>query len=532
MRGLVALLVAAALTLFPSAVLQAQSSGGTWTTEAPMPTARIGLAVATASNGKLYAIGGSNGSGSIVYLATVEEYDPATNTWATRAPMPTPRSVLGVVAAANGKLYAIGGQTTGSIILATVEEYDPTTDTWATKAPMPTPRAAFGVAAAPIGKVYAIGGGNAGSVVFSTVEEYDPALDTWTTKAPMPTPRISLSAALAPNGKVYAIGGLTYPFTFFSTVEAYDPATNTWSTGAPMPTARASLGLATAANGKLYAIGGQAPVGSSGAGPITTVEAYDPATNAWIAKTAMPTARAAFGVGPAASGKVYAIGGAGTGPYLSTVEEFDPEGGIDLAISQTDSPDPVAIGGILTYIVVARNNGPASATGVTLTDTLPAGVTFISASASQGACSGTTTLTCALGSLASGASATVTISVKSTAAGVLTDTASVAGNETDPVSANNTSVEGTTVLTTADLSRLTVAVEGQGHVTSSPAGINCHPSSCVANYGPGASVSLTATAATGWRFDHWERACQGQATTCTLTLGSDLLVKAVFVRAP
>jgi hypothetical protein len=111
------------------------------------------------------------------------------------------------------------------------------------------------------------------------------------------------------------------------------------------------------------------------------------------------------------------------------------------------------------------------------------------------------------------------------------DAAAVSGNEHDPGVAKNTSIEDTTVLTTADLSRFTVGVEGQGRATGSPAGIDCHPSSCIASYGPGASVSLAAVAEPGYRFDHWERVRQGQATTCNLTPGSDLLVEAAFVRA-
>ena len=120
------LLVAVLLGLLPAA--PAQATANTWTSRAAMPTARDGLGMAAASNGKLYAIGGYNGNP----LPTVEEYDPATNTWTTRAPMPTARSDLGVAAAGNGKLYAIGGSN-GSSRLATVEEYDPATNTWAPK---------------------------------------------------------------------------------------------------------------------------------------------------------------------------------------------------------------------------------------------------------------------------------------------------------------------------------------------------------------------------------------------------------------
>src|SRR6267378_3458584 len=66
---------------------------GSWTTKAPMPTARDGLGVA-AVNGMLYAVGGFNSSG--LPVATLEAYDPTTNTWTAKAPMPTARSNLDV----------------------------------------------------------------------------------------------------------------------------------------------------------------------------------------------------------------------------------------------------------------------------------------------------------------------------------------------------------------------------------------------------------------------------------------------------
>ena len=115
------LLAVPSLALVRSGVVQAQAAAGIWAARAAMPTARNSLGVAAASNGKLYAVGGEDGNN----LGTVEEYDPATDSWATRAPMPTGRNSLGVAVASNGKLYAVGGYN-GSI-LATVEEYDPAT---------------------------------------------------------------------------------------------------------------------------------------------------------------------------------------------------------------------------------------------------------------------------------------------------------------------------------------------------------------------------------------------------------------------
>jgi N-acetylneuraminic acid mutarotase len=68
-------------------------------------------------------------------LNTVEAYDPATDTWKTKTPLPTPR--YGPVGVVNGILYAVGGVSKGSGIISTVEAYNPTTNTWIMKAPMP-----------------------------------------------------------------------------------------------------------------------------------------------------------------------------------------------------------------------------------------------------------------------------------------------------------------------------------------------------------------------------------------------------------
>src|SRR5438034_55242 len=128
---------------------------GSWTTKAPMPTARYGLGVA-AVNGILYAVGGANVGASVERMGAD---DPVTNTWTTKAPMPTARYGLGV-AAVNGILYAVGGASV-SAILATLEAYDPVTNTWTTKAPMPTARVYLGVDGI-IGTLYAVGGFNGG----------------------------------------------------------------------------------------------------------------------------------------------------------------------------------------------------------------------------------------------------------------------------------------------------------------------------------------------------------------------------------
>ena len=81
-------------------------------------------------NGKIYVI-----------VSTVNyEYDPTTNTWATKQPMPTPRADGIAVTVFQNKIYVIGGRIIGGGTTGINEVYDPATDSWETKTSMPTPR--------------------------------------------------------------------------------------------------------------------------------------------------------------------------------------------------------------------------------------------------------------------------------------------------------------------------------------------------------------------------------------------------------
>jgi uncharacterized repeat protein (TIGR01451 family) len=92
-----------------------------------------------------------------------------------------------------------------------------------------------------------------------------------------------------------------------------------------------------------------------------------------------------------------------------------------------------------TFTITVSNAGPTAATGVTVTDTIVPAATFVSSTPSQGSCSGTTTVTCTLGTIANGASATITLIVQPTAPGPLSNTATVSSSPADLDAANNTS---------------------------------------------------------------------------------------------
>ena len=115
-----------------------------------------------------------------------------------------------------------------------------------------------------------------------------------------------------------------------------------------------------------------------------------------------------------------------------------PAGSSDLKIAKADGPDPVGVGSTLTYTLEVESLGPDAATGVVVKDSLPKGVDFVSATASQGSCARKgRTVTCELGTLAAptvdyGGPPTVTIAVIPRKVGTLSNSASVDGVEKDP----------------------------------------------------------------------------------------------------
>lgn len=119
----------------------------------------------------------------------------------------------------------------------------------------------------------------------------------------------------------------------------------------------------------------------------------------------------------------------------------------DLSVSITDSPDPVATGAALTYSIRVRNAGPDSATGAVLTDSIPSGVTYVSATPSAGDCDRSgRKITCDFGTINASVDRTVTIKTAVTKkSGEMTNSASVSSEVTDPNSGNNLDTELTKI---------------------------------------------------------------------------------------
>jgi hypothetical protein len=255
-----------------------------------------------------------------------EEYDTILDKWTTRAPMPSPRWRHGVVFS-GGKVYAVGGVSVtafalvfGAAPLSTVDEYDPATDTWTTITSAPTPRWDLGVVAFG-GTIWALSGGGptsylqadvllstgswapgpllsvadsstcavAGGKVFvadgPTLYE-DDSPSTPFTALPGVYPFGRDGRAVGLGGRFYVLGGVstTGPATLKS-AQSIDPAAPSATSiyaHAPMLTDRAHFAT-VAWSGKIYVFGGDSyaplttPFGVTASyGPIAAVEAYTP----------------------------------------------------------------------------------------------------------------------------------------------------------------------------------------------------------------------------------------------------------------
>ena len=165
----------------------------------------------------------------------------------------------------------------------------------------------------------------------------------------------------------------------------------------------------------------------------------------------------------------------------------------NLSITKTDSPDPVTVGGTLTYNISVTNSGPNSASNVVVTDTIPGSTTFVSASSSQGSCSGTSTVTCNLGTLTNGASATVTIVVIPTTTGSISNQASVTSSTTDPNTSDNTTPWVNTTVNPPPSNVADLSINKTDSTDPVSAGGILTYSITVTNIGPNTATNVTVT---------------------------------------
>ena len=304
------LLTAGFLVLTLRAALPAAAqSGGLWQTRAPLEIGRQESGAALL-DGLVYVVGGLVVEPAGGATDTVEVYDPALDDWSFVTPLPQVRHHP-AAAAADGRLFVLGGYGNDFSAKDSTFAYDPATGDWSELAPLPGPRGAAW-AVEYQGEVYLFGGvGPTGQSEASTFI-YDPVGDSWRQGADMPTPREHLTAAVV-GDLIYVIGGRVPPATTAN--ERYSPATDSWQVLAPMPTARTAM--ATAAIGdRIVVVGGEA-------GPFlfAETEIYDTATDSWSRQTDVPLARHGA-PGVALGGEILVPGGGILSGELGPTDEL------------------------------------------------------------------------------------------------------------------------------------------------------------------------------------------------------------------
>lgn len=130
---------------------------------------------------------------------------------------------------------------------------------------------------------------------------------------------------------------------------------------------------------------------------------------------------------------------------MSVVTVITVATGANLSLTMTDAPDPVKKGARLVYTLTILNNGPSTASNVSLIDQLPASTTLISATSTKGACGSTAPVSCPIGALNAGATAVVTVTVRPQVIGTIINNASVTTSTNDPNIVNNSATATTTV---------------------------------------------------------------------------------------
>jgi N-acetylneuraminic acid mutarotase len=327
---LVLVFLTASSLMAKHAFSSADAAEDTWAAKAPMQQARAGLGVAVV-DGKIYAIGGSTASGPYLpdvfaggFVGTNEEYDTATDSWTTKASMPTPRDYFAIAAYQN-KIYCIGGAVGSTVdemygvfysyVTSGVNEvYDTVTDKWETKTPMPF----IGMklqANVVNGKIYVFQG--------FYVHVYDPANDSWTNRTRMPaTPRegsVSPPVSVVVDDKIVVTGEFSAGFgSSEQKVLIYDTGSDSWSEGTsgPVVVVEGAAGATTGVKApqKVYVLG--VPV--EALYPTVINQVYDPKTDNWTTATTMPITRSDFGVA-VVNDVLYVIGG-----YLRSSPQVTP----------------------------------------------------------------------------------------------------------------------------------------------------------------------------------------------------------------
>jgi MYXO-CTERM domain-containing protein len=326
-------------------------ASGTWTSAAPMQTARTAFVGVPLPTGDMLVAGGCtatnctqiNDAGACLATqctqttALTERFSFKTGTWIAAGALATPRTSPMGAAIEGGDAIVTGGCDVGACT-ADTERWRASSNTWETRAPLAAPRGYSTATVLGDGRLLVIGGcaDPSCAMVLGGAAVYDPVTDSWSEAGAMTSPRAGHSATLLGDGTVLVAGGCTDATcgTVLSSAEIWEAfgAGGGFAAAPSMAGSRHHHTATLLANGEVLMAGGADATGST----VPTSEVYLPIARQWLGTSAMLMSRA-YHIGVELSdGRVLVGGGCNPQTCIPFAEIFSParlpadgDGGID-----------------------------------------------------------------------------------------------------------------------------------------------------------------------------------------------------------
>lgn len=278
--------------------------GAAWSTAPAVQGGAIQETAVVALDGKIYVIGGFNGSTMIV--RSVRIFDTTACAWSDGPDLPRAMHHANA-AVADGTIFTLGGMEGNFVSFPDVYTWKPATEkAWSTRASMPAgSQRGSAVTGVIEGKIYVAGGLRNGAQ--ATLSAYVTADNTWDTNLPdLPQARDHGCGGVV-GGKLYVVGGRDTGITATSNVVyEYTPG-GSWTTKAAMPTARGGTACGVTAD-RIVVVGGEGNTAAS-SGVFPQTEVFNVGANEWMTAPEMKTPRHGMG-GAVWDGIFYVPGGA------------------------------------------------------------------------------------------------------------------------------------------------------------------------------------------------------------------------------